>query len=277
MAAAIVAVDSVTTLVASHAGAVVVTGSHGGVIAARYALHARVHAAVFNDAGIGLDDAGVAGLALLEEAGVAACAVSHASARIGDASDTLACGIVSRMNTLASADGVHAGMACAEAAGRMAHAVRASVTTDVADIAYIAESRTLLQPPHDSLPAVVALDSIGLVRDDDAGAILIIGSHGALHGGDPASALPVDAQAAFFHDAGRGKEDAGTSRLPALDARGIAAATVDYRSAHIGDARSMWDRGVLSCVNASLRRLGVAPGTSVRAAVERIATKALRA
>jgi hypothetical protein len=34
-------------------------------------------------------------------------------------------------------------------------------------------------------------------------------------------------------------------RLPVLAARGIPAATVDYRSARIGDARSLWETGVL--------------------------------
>ena len=45
---------------------------------------AGVRAAVFNDAGIGLDDAGIAGLSRLQSIGMAAVAVSHASARIGD-------------------------------------------------------------------------------------------------------------------------------------------------------------------------------------------------
>jgi pimeloyl-ACP methyl ester carboxylesterase len=66
MRAAIVVADSVTALDARHAGAVLVSGSHGGLIAARYAAAAGVRAAVFNDAGIGLDDAGIAGLTVLQ-------------------------------------------------------------------------------------------------------------------------------------------------------------------------------------------------------------------
>ena len=62
MRAAIVVADSVTALGARHEGAVLVSGSHGGLIAARYAAAAGVRAAVFNDAGIGLDDAGIMGL-----------------------------------------------------------------------------------------------------------------------------------------------------------------------------------------------------------------------
>lgn len=43
-----------------------------------------------------------------------------------------------------------------------------------------------------------------MVEVADAGRVLLIGSHAALHGGRPESALPVDAHAAVFHDAGNG-------------------------------------------------------------------------
>ncbi len=56
---------------------------------------------VFNDAGGGRDRAGVAGLTLLEAHGVAACAVAHDSARIGEAASTLATGVISEANGLA--------------------------------------------------------------------------------------------------------------------------------------------------------------------------------
>lgn len=42
--------DSVTRLGPEHAGAVVITGSHGGLIAAGYLAAAQVRAAVANDA-----------------------------------------------------------------------------------------------------------------------------------------------------------------------------------------------------------------------------------
>ena len=43
----------------------------------------------------------------------------------------------------------------------------------------------------------------------------------------PETALKYDVRCALYNDAGIGKDAAGTSRLPALDARGIAAATVE--------------------------------------------------
>jgi len=243
--------DSVTALDERHAGAVVVTGSHGGLIAARYAGTANVRAAIFNDAGVGLDDAGVAGLDLLDTIGVAAAAVAHTSARIADARDTMAHGIVSRANAAARAVGVAAGMNCADAVTRLRWASRA-----YGALAPGRDTRRVLRRTSRRAPAVIGLDSIGLVAAFDEGAILVIGSHGALHGGDPRSALGVDAAAVFFHDAGGGKDGAGFTRLPVLAARGIAAATVDGRSARIGDARSMWRTGVLSRANDVARERG---------------------
>ena len=265
MRAAVAVVDSVTTLDAMHAGAVLVTGSHGGLIAARYAAAAGVRAAVFNDAGGGLDDAGVAGLQALERVGIAAAAVSHDSARIGDAADTLARGIVSRTNAPALACGVRSGMHCEDAVEWLRDA---ATSAQPAPPLAAPEGRWILRSAGPQGRAIVAVDSVGLVAPEDAGCVLVIGSHGALHGGNPRSALGVDAHTAFFHDAGRGRDDAGTTRLPALASRGIAAGTVDYRSARIGDARSMWETGVLSCVNASLAAAGVRAGATVQDAVQ---------
>ena len=94
---------TVTQLSARHAGAVVVAGSHGGTIAAAYAAAARVRAIVFNDAGRGRDDAGIAGLAALDALGIAACAVAHTCARLGAAAAALAHGAVSARTSAAEA------------------------------------------------------------------------------------------------------------------------------------------------------------------------------
>ena len=55
-----------------------------------------------------------------------------------------------------------------------------------------------------------------------------------------------------------------------LAARGVPAAVVDFRSARIGDARSLWETGVLSVVNAPALRAGVRTGDAVRAAAARL-------
>lgn len=118
-------VDSITQLDADDAGAVVVSGSHGGVSAAGYALAWPLALVVFNDAGIGKDEAGVAALALLQAQGRAAATVAHTSARIGDARDAWVHGVVSRVNAAAAAGGLAPGQRLAEALPRwLAHAPR---------------------------------------------------------------------------------------------------------------------------------------------------------
>jgi hypothetical protein len=101
--------DSITEAVGGAPGQVVVSGSHGGVSAGRFAIEARVALAVFNDAGVGLDEAGIAALPLLQTHGIAACTVAHTSARIGEAASTWASGVVSHANAAALALGIRVG------------------------------------------------------------------------------------------------------------------------------------------------------------------------
>ena len=103
-------VDSITELTADDQGCLAVSGSHGGLSSARYAAAAKPLLSVFNDAGVGKASAGIAGLAILQEEGLAACAVSHASACIGQASSTYESGVVSFANSAALALGVVVGM-----------------------------------------------------------------------------------------------------------------------------------------------------------------------
>ena len=105
-------VDSITELGSADAGCVAVSGSHGGISSARYALAARPRLSVFNDAGVGLDAAGLAALPFLQSHGLAACTVAHDSARIGEAASTLDDGVISHANALAQDLGVRVGLAC---------------------------------------------------------------------------------------------------------------------------------------------------------------------
>ena len=105
-------VDSITQLGPQDAGCLAVSGSHGGISSARYALAARPHLSIFNDAGVGKDEAGLAALPFLQSHGLAACTVAHDSARIGEAQSTLDEGIVSHVNAMAQALGVVVGQRC---------------------------------------------------------------------------------------------------------------------------------------------------------------------
>ncbi len=107
-------VDSITELQPSDAGCLAVSGSHGGMSSARYALAARPLLSVFNDAGGGKDAAGLAALPFLQSQALAACTVAHDSARIGEAGSTLADGVVSHVNALALALGVQVGQRCSQ-------------------------------------------------------------------------------------------------------------------------------------------------------------------
>jgi len=59
----LVLLDSITESGPQHRGAVLVTGSHAGLSVVRYTLASRSLLAVFNDAGVGKDQAGIAALA----------------------------------------------------------------------------------------------------------------------------------------------------------------------------------------------------------------------
>lgn len=109
---AVLLLDSVTEIRPQDAGGVVVTGSHGGGSAVRYAVGTSLAACFFNDAGIGKDGAGISGLALLD---YPAMTYSHDSARIGDARDGWDHGIVTALNVPAEARGVWKGQSVQQA------------------------------------------------------------------------------------------------------------------------------------------------------------------
>src|SRR5438270_1683379 len=107
--------DSITRVGTDAAGAVVVNGSHGGIYAAYFAAKLRVAAAVFNDAGVGRDHAGISGLDYLAGLGIPAAAIGHDTARIGDGSDMMARGFITHANPPAAALGCSPGITCRDA------------------------------------------------------------------------------------------------------------------------------------------------------------------
>jgi hypothetical protein len=256
--------DSVTQFDASARGTVVVCGSHGALYPAWLAANARVRAVVFNDAALGKHSAGIAGVAWLAGLGIAACAIDYRSARIGDGADMLASGTVSMVNDVAASHGCLPGHTCRE----VARCLLENSEESESPIPEIGETR--MRIANTGHREVWLLDSVTLARAEDRRAVLVTGSHGALLGGRADSALDVDVFAAFFNDAGGGKDDAGFTRLPALDERGVAGATVSCNTARIGDGRSTYDTGVLSRVNEIAQRLDLREGISVREAVARL-------
>lgn len=250
--------DSVTQLPADAGGRAALCASHGGVYAAWYAARRGVSALILHDAGIGRERAGVGGLDWLAARGLPAASVCHRAARIGDGADMLARGRISTLNAPAASLGIEEGMGAAEALTRLS-AIAAS-TEPIAD-AMDEARRDIME--HRSI-RVIALDSNGLVGPGDAGHIVVTGSHGGLLGGRPETAVKAAVMAAIYNDAGIGADDAGISRLPALEARGIAGACVSCFSARIGDATSTWQDGFVSALNPTAAACGGRIGQSTR-------------
>jgi AhpD family alkylhydroperoxidase len=102
-------------------GGVLCMGSHAARAMADYVddLGFRLAGVITNDAGIGKNGAGIAGLGALDAVDTPAAAVSCKSARVGSARSTYFDGIVSACNATAKAAGIGVGMAATEAAARM--------------------------------------------------------------------------------------------------------------------------------------------------------------
>ena len=256
--------DSITDANAESRGRLVVSGSHGGIYPASVASRWDIQAVLFNDAGIGFEDAGVAGVLELANVGMAAAAVDCNTCRIGSATDATERGRISVVNGVAKSLGIKEGMSVIEALKRLTKA-----PTPTGKLPPVPEARSTITLPA-SERVIHLLDSASLVTSDDIGEIVITGSHGGLIGGDPARALKTAARIAVFNDAGVGIDGVGISRLPALNGRGIAAVTVDCWTARIGDAVSTLKTGVLSHVNRTAEAQGAQRGSTLHSWLEMV-------
>lgn len=262
--------DSVTDIRPTRAGEVAVTGSHGGETAIRYAIAAGLAGVIVNDAGVGCDGAGIAGMALADAAGLGVAAVSHESARIGDGEDTFVSGVVSHVNQVAASCGVVGGMPARDAATVLV-AARQPGTAPGAGSPWSTRASRIVLAPGD--PPVIGVDSASAITSDDAGCVVVAGSHGGLVGG---AALRHPVLAAVFNDAGVGKDGAGIARLRRLDELGIPGLTVAHDTARIGDAAHAYAHGRISHVNETARICGATPGQSVREATAILARRLRR-
>lgn len=250
--------DSITDADEGHRGQVVVSGSHGGVYPAAIASIAGIRAVLFNDAGIGLEQAGVAGVLALAKTGMAAAAIDSRSCLIGSAEDALKRGFITTVNSVAARCGIEAGMPVDKAVQMLENAPQPH-----GHLTKIDESRIEL-PLEKTELKVLLVDSASLVVPEDRNRIIITGSHGSLIGGNPSRALKATARIAVFNDAGVLSDKVGISRLPALDERGVAAVTVSHETARIGDARSAFETGVISMANKHAQQSNAIAGIKLR-------------
>ncbi len=252
--------DSITKLGPQFRGTVLVAGSHGGSYCGYLAALAGLRGVIFNDAGIGLDNAGIGALDYLQWLGMAAATVAHTSARIGDGADMFARGQISHCNTTAKTLGCAVGQTCQEAAEAMQHGKAFEGDAP----AYLETRKFLREVPV----RVIACDSASLVEPNDSHAIIITGSHGGRLAGRPGYGLAVQARGAVFNDAGVGIDMAGIQRLEILDQNSTPAVTVDAMTARIGDACSAWESGIISHINKQAAKRDVTVGMTVPTFVE---------
>ena len=256
----IILADSITHVVHPRdSGKVVICGSHGGYSAAVLALQRLIKGVIFNDAGGGKEKAGIAGLGILNQHGVPAAAVDACTARIGIAEETKN-GIVTYANALAQSAGVRIGSIAEDAAQIMASADTPSMRSFDGNMK-VEEKMTVVYT-HPAGRRIVAMDSNSMVTEDNQMDIIMTGSHGGRVGSLPAVKYHV--AAAFYNDAGVGKENAGISRLTWLEENNIYGAAVDANTARIGIGLETYNSGIVSHVNALAESVGIRPG--IRAA-----------
>lgn len=252
--------DSVTKLPPEADGAVVIGGSHAAVYAAYMSAKYGCRAAIHHDAGIGKDEAGIGGLDYAQKLGMAMAAVATASARIGDAEDIHARGVISRANGLAAACGVTAGMTCRAAAELLKHAPWPHAAPPAKG-----ETRHIVD-------GIVCLDSASLLVPEDRDRVVATGSHGAPNAA--AATAPFRPRLLMFNDAGFGADRGGVLALGVLEEDEIAAIAVATQSARIGDGCSTLQDGTISAVNQPAYRLGARVGGSALALARLVAEKA---
>jgi hypothetical protein len=261
----IFAVPSSATAPDECAGHVVVSGSYGGEYNAWHAAKHGIRGVVLNDAGVGFNMAGIKGLAYLDRIGLPACTSDVMSCHIGDGEHMLDHGIISYVNESAAALGFAPGDSVKRAAEGMR---RAPVVTTPPPPIHGGKRHELGLSANGV--RVVCVDAAPMLGEADAGAIAITGSHAALFRGKPDDVIRPHLEAVFFSDGGVGLDAAGIARLPTLDGRGIVSGAVSASSASIGDAMSIYERGILYHLNRCAIDAGAAVGMPLKSFVARL-------
>jgi hypothetical protein len=265
----IATVPSCSNVTVAHAGAVIVSGSYGGKYNAFNAAKWGIRGVIMNDAGIGAADAGIIGLSYLDAIGLAAATVDAQTCHIGDGDHTLAHGVISHVNEAAAALGCVPG----QTASACAELMRMALVPPLAPPPITEGTRVVLRDVPGE-PAVICADSVGMLRPDDVGRIVITASHAALPGGRPDTLVPQGIHAVFFSDAGVGLDGAGIARLGHLDGLGIIAGTTSANSAPIGDARALYHDGVLSHLTSTAVKAGGSVGMRLQMFIDILLTRA---
>ncbi|MPZ87851.1 MAG: hypothetical protein GEU81_07205 [Nitriliruptorales bacterium] len=254
----IVLMDSIT-----HAneefgpGAVLIGGSWMGVVPVSFATRYHPKAVLCNDAGVGVNGAGINALYYLDGLGIPGAAVASDSAMIANGRSHWDTGAISFVNHWARACGCEPGMSVREAARALLR-----WTPQMKEDAPSRESREVVYSDEEG--EIVVADSIKYINADDEDRVICVGSHG----GETTCGYAVDVspRGVVTSDGGGGRDNAGTRGLKILAKGGIPAVAVSVHSAPIGDGLSIYEDGVVSVVNEPAAALGLRAGMRARVA-----------
>ena len=255
----IVLLDSLGDLQFGNTNSILVCGSHcgGNRDLARHVKNCRVKAVFLNNAGVGKNQAGIRGLIHYQAEGILACAVDHNSAEIGISSDTWESGTISHTNPQAEEAGIQIGDSVKDAVGKIVNLFILPSSTQInKDFESLIDEKKensskvdlkkQIQTHIDGV-SITVTDSITFLNENNAGDIVVCGSHGGLSAGEYAQKHRV--KAVFFNDAGIGKNRAGVKSLESLSDAGILACTVDCMSAEIFNGHDTLGNGIITVCN----------------------------
>ena len=277
----VVLLDSLGDLQPGNTSPILVCASHCGDNGtfARKVKNCHVKAVFLNNAGIGKNQAGISGLAHYEAENILACAVDHNSAEIGVARDTWESGIISHTNSLAEAAGIQIGDSVQEAVAKIINSgnhplstlesknSESLITNEVKDANSKVDIKKQTQTQVDGVTITVA-DSITFLDENNAGDIVVCGSHGGVSAGHYAQKHHL--KAVFFNDAGIGKNNAGIKSLESLSDNEILACTVDCMSAEIFNGQDVLDNGIISVCNHLAKDRNIKEKMKVKEAIKYI-------
>ena len=254
----IVALETAYDVTEANRGSdVAVNASYTGVLPARFIAEHAPRGAIGCDCAIGKDGAGIAGLWYFEALGIPAAAADVNTMELGDGIDMFENGVISVVNEPARSCGVSPGHTVRAAAHLLLDSDPASKEA--------AEVTNRVVVVHGEHGSVVCTDSIAFGLPEDAGTnVLCTAGH---TGVSAAYYLRKFRPRGFIcSDGGKGKNDAGVAALKLVEADGLAGATVDARTARMGDGLSTFNDGVISACNELAARVGVEVGQPAREA-----------
>ncbi len=230
---------------------VVVNSSYCGVLPARFLAEHRPRAVMSIDCGVGPQGAAIAGLWYLEALNIPAVTVDVMTVHLGAGVEIYDRGVVSFCNRPALDCGVVKGMRGREAAHKLLESDPKSPGAGEVT------NRSLVEAGPDNRQ-VVCVDSIAFGTPEDARNVLVTA------GVTGRSSLPYIRRVQPFgficSDGGMGLDQSGIAALAIVEQEGLAGASVDARTARMGDGLSTYHDGIIVAANALALAAGVAIG-----------------